>query len=307
MNSEHSVKLSEIISEFQLETIFLGNPEAEIITADVNRPGLPLSGFTELFQPHRIQIIGREEHAYLQMLDDEVRTENLENFMREEPACVILSSSLEPHEEMLAAAKRHNIPLLRTSVRTSEFMSSLISSLRVKLAPKITRHGVMVEVYGIGILILGDSGIGKSETAIELVKRGHRLIADDAVEIRRVSAKTLVANAPEIIRHYVELRGIGIVDVRRIFGIGAVKDTEKINLVIKMEHWVEGKIYDRIGLENEVIDIMGVELPTLTIPVRGSLYGAAGYQGPYRHHSRPSRKKPGCNYRDSRDESETEG
>ena len=147
-------------------------------------------------------------------------------------------------------------------------MARIISYLREKIAPQFTRHGVMVEVYGIGILILGDSGIGKSETAIELVKRGHRLIADDAVEIRRVSSKTLVACAPELIRHYIELRGIGIVDVRRLFGIGAVKETEKVELVIKLEPWVEGKMYDRMGLTNEKMEIMGIDVPALTIPVR---------------------------------------
>ena len=268
MNTQHSVRLSELIEDFQLEVIFPGSPDAEIITAEVNRPGLPLTGFTDLYQPDRIQVIGREEHAYLRMLGDSERIRNLELFLKAEPSCVIFSSSLEPHPIFLEIAEKYNVPVLRTAVRTSEFMSSLISTLRIKLAPKITRHGVMVEVYGIGILILGDSGIGKSETAIELVKRGHRLIADDAVEIRRVSAKTLVANAPEIIRHYVELRGIGIIDVRRIFGIGAVKDTEKINMIIKMEHWIEGKTYDRLGLENDVTKIMDVELPSLTIPVR---------------------------------------
>ena len=161
----------------------------------------------------------------------------------------------------------YNVPVLRTSERTSEFMASLISTVRVKLAPMITRHGVMVEVYGVGILILGDSGIGKSETAIELVKRGHRLIADDAVEIRKVSAVTLVATAPELIRYYVELRGIGVVDVRRLFGVGSVKETEKINLVLKMEPWEEGKSYDRLGLETETTEIMGINIPTITIPV----------------------------------------
>ena len=151
---------------------------------------------------------------------------------------------------------------------TSAFMAALIASLNVSLAPRITRHGVLVEVYGEGILMLGDSGVGKSETAIELVKRGHRLIADDAVEIKRVSATTLVGSAPEIIRHYVELRGIGIVDVRRLFGMGAVKLTEKIDLVIELEQWVQGKMYDRFGLESEYTEILGINIPSITIPVR---------------------------------------
>ncbi|MBR2459621.1 MAG: HPr(Ser) kinase/phosphatase [Clostridia bacterium] len=262
-----TIKLSDIISELRLEALYLGEEDREITTQEVARPGLPLAGFTELYQPQRFQIIGREECSFLDMLDNGTRDHNINIFMKASPVCVIFSSSLEPHPEFLKYAKKYDVPLLRTSERTSEFMASLISSMRVKLAPAITRHGVMVEVYGMGILILGDSGIGKSETAIELVKRGHRLIADDAVEIRKVSAVTLVASAPEIIRHYVELRGIGIVDVRRLFGVGSVKDTEKINMVIKLEPWVQGKTYDRIGLETEVTDIMGIELPTVTIPV----------------------------------------
>ena len=263
----NAVSLSKLITEQRLEVIYMGDGDREVTTPEVARPGLPLAGFTELYQPHRFQIIGREEHSFLDMLEDEIRDHNIKIFMKADPVCVIFSSSLDPHPEFIKYAKMYNVPLLRTAERTSEFMSSLISSMRVKLAPQITRHGVMVEVYGVGILILGDSGIGKSETAIELVKRGHRLIADDAVEIRKVSAVTLVATAPEIIRYYMELRGIGIVDVRRLFGVGSVKETEKINLVIKLEHWVEGKNYDRLGLENEMTDIMGIQVPTITIPV----------------------------------------
>ena len=165
-------------------------------------------------------------------------------------------------------AEEKNIPVLKTSESTSNFMSALISYLNVQLAPRITRHGVLVEVYGEGVLLLGDSGIGKSETAIELVKRGHRLIADDAVEIKKVSAKTLVGSAPELIRHYIELRGIGIVDVRRIFGMGAVKLTENINLVINLEPWIQGKFYDRLGMDTEYTDIMGIKVPSITIPVK---------------------------------------
>ncbi len=263
-----SVSLNEIINEFQLETLYIGEHDVRLNTANVNRPGLPLTGFTKLYQPHRVQIIGREEHSYLSGLDAESLRKNVENFMAAKPICVIISSSLEPQAVFLEFAHKYDVPLLRTSMRTSEFMASLISSLRVKVAPHFTRHGVMVEVYGLGILILGDSGIGKSETAIELVKRGHRLIADDAVEIRKVSSKTLVASAPELIKHYIELRGIGIVDVQRLFGIGAVKDTEKVELIIQLETWVEGKMYDRMGLENKFTELMGIEVPTLLVPVR---------------------------------------
>lgn len=262
------VNLKEIIEEFQLEVLYMGDSEVMVNTPDVNRPGLPLTGFTELYQPHRLQIIGREEHAYLDGLDEATRRANVEKFMAAKPICVIVSSSIEPQSEFKEFAEKYDVPLLRTAERTSEFMATLINSLRVKVAPMFTRHGVMVEVYGIGILILGDSGIGKSETAIELIKRGHRLIADDAVEIRRVSSKTLVARAPDLIKHYIELRGIGIVDVRRLFGIGSVKETEKIELVIKLEPWVEGKMYDRMGLQNEMMEIMGIQVPSVCIPVR---------------------------------------
>ena len=264
---DNAISLSKIIAEQKLEVLYMGENDREVTTQEVARPGLPLAGFTELYQPHRFQIIGREEHSFLDMLDDDIRDHNINVFMKADPVCVIFSSSLEPQPEFLKYARKYDVPLLRSSERTSEFMASLISSMRVKLAPMITRHGVMVEVYGVGILIMGDSGIGKSETAIELVKRGHRLIADDAVEIRKVSGVTLVATAPDIIRYYMELRGIGIVDVRRLFGVGSVKESEKINLVIKLEHWVEGKNYDRIGLENELTDIMGINIPTITIPV----------------------------------------
>ena len=208
------------------------------------------------------------EYAYLSGLEESVLRNNVEKFLSAKPICVIISSSIEPQQVFYEMAEKYDVPLLRTAVRTSEFMASLINSLRVKVAPMFTRHGVMVEVYGIGILILGDSGIGKSETAIELIKRGHRLIADDAVEIRRVSSKTLVARAPDLIRHYIELRGIGIVDIRRLFGIGSVKETEKIELVVKLEPWVEGKIYDRMGLKNEMTEIMGIEIPSVVVPVR---------------------------------------
>ena len=262
------VSLKEVIKEFQLEILYMGENDVIVNTADVNRPGLPLTGFTELYQPHRVQIIGREEYAYLSGLEDSVLRNNVEKFLSAKPICVIISSSIEPQKVFYEMAEKYDVPLLRTAVRTSEFMASLINSLRVKVAPMFTRHGVMVEVYGIGILILGDSGIGKSETAIELIKRGHRLIADDAVEIRRVSSKTLVARAPDLIRHYIELRGIGIVDIRRLFGIGSVKETEKIELVVKLEPWVEGKIYDRMGLKNEMTEIMGIEIPTVVVPVR---------------------------------------
>lgn len=270
MNETYTVELSKIINEFSLETIYLPDDPEKILVhlSDVNRPGLQLAGFFDHFEPQRIQIIGKVEHKYLESLDAEQRRKAIMGFLETHPVAVIFSSSLEIYPEFSELGEYFEVPILRTALMTSEFMAALIASLNISLAPRITRHGVLVEVYGEGILILGDSGVGKSETAIELVKRGHRLIADDAVEIKRVSAKTLVGSAPEIIRHYVELRGIGIVDVRRIFGMGAVKDTEKIDYIIKFEPWVQGKMYDRFGLETETTDILGIKIPTTTIPVR---------------------------------------
>ncbi|MBQ7821414.1 MAG: HPr(Ser) kinase/phosphatase [Clostridia bacterium] len=270
MESTYTIPLTSVIDEFSLEKIYVPENLADIHVhkTEVNRPGLQLSGFFDHFEPTRIQIIGRAEHKYLEMLDSEKRSEALTKFFESEPVAVVVSSDLEIFPELTSVAEYFEVPLLRTHERTSTFMASLIASLNVSLAPRITRHGVLVEVYGEGMLILGESGVGKSETAIELVKRGHRLIADDAVEIKRVSSKTLVGSAPEIIRHYVELRGIGIVDVKRIFGVGAVKMTEKIDMIVNLEPWVQGKMYDRLGLENEVTEILGIEIPTTVIPVR---------------------------------------
>ncbi len=268
MQSKYSIPLSDVIKEFQLEPLYL--PEAagkiKVSSPEISRPGLALSGFTEIFEPFRIQIIGKAEHQYIKKFSDFERKQRVDAFFALQPIAVVITSGLSD-DEMLEAAKKHGTPLLRTEERTSTFMASIISFLNVSLAPRLTRHGVLVEVYGEGVLILGDSGIGKSETAIELVKRGHRLIADDAVEIKRVSAKSLVGSAPDLIRYYIELRGIGIVDVRRLFGMGAVKATEKIDMVVKFESWDPEKLYDRFGLDEEYENILGIDIPALTIPV----------------------------------------
>ena len=269
MEELHSVSLEKIIEEFSLTVAYLPDlPENILITnKHVNRPGLSLAGFYDHFEHTRIELIGKAEHLYLQKFAPHERAEALRAFMAHSPACLIFTSAQEIFPEALAAAEEHGVPLLSTQENTSDFLASLIAFLNVQLAPRITRHGVLVEVYGEGVLLLGDSGIGKSETAIELVKRGHRLVADDAVEIKRVSSKTLVGEAPEIIRHYVELRGIGIVDVRRLFGMGGVGMTARIDLVINLEHWEQGKMYDRLGLDNETMDILGIKIPSITIPV----------------------------------------
>ena len=266
----HTIPLKKLCEEITLEIITVPENYEEILIErnEVNRPGMPLAGFYDHFEKSRIQIIGKVESLYINQLEPRTRRESLEKFFASDPVAVVITTSIEPAEGMVELAKKYSVPLFRTTEGTSEFMARLIAYLNVALAPRITRHGVLVEVYGEGILILGDSGIGKSETAIELVKRGHRLIADDAVEIKRVSAKTLVGSAPEIIRHYVELRGIGIIDVRRLFGMGSVKDTEKIDMIINLEPWVQGKMYDRLGLDEEYTEILGINIPTTLIPVR---------------------------------------
>ena len=270
MESEYSISLQKIIEEFQLETLYLPKDAEEIMitNAEVNRPGLALAGFFGNFESSRIEVLGRAEHNYLAEYGENERIEKIRTFVDHDPACVIVTTGMDIVPEAIDEAKKRGVPVLRSKEKTSPLMAALIAFLNTNLAPRITRHGVLVEVYGEGILILGDSGVGKSETAIELVKRGHRLIADDAVEIKRVSAKTLVGSAPEIIRHYVELRGIGLVDVKRLFGMGAVKDTERIDLIINLEQWVQGKMYDRLGLDDEKMDILGIEIPSITIPVR---------------------------------------
>lgn len=269
MEELHNVKLSKVIDEFGLETVFLPDlPENIMISCSrVNRPGLQMVGFYDHYEQARLQIIGKVEHYYLASLSDEERSERLEDFFKSRPAGVIYSTSLFISPETVELAEKYRVPLMRTSKSSSDFMAALIAFLNVELGPRITRHGVLVEVYGEGILLLGDSGVGKSETAIELLKRGHRLIADDAVEIRKVSATTLVGQAPEIIKHYVELRGIGIVDVRRLFGMGSVKETEKIDLVINLETWQDGKMYDRLGLDESTTEILGINVPSIVLPV----------------------------------------
>ena len=270
MSEKYTVSLNSVIEEFQLEKIFAPENIDDIVIEkkEVNRPGLPLAGFFDHFDPLRIQIIGKVEYHYLIQCEPDERKQAVDTFFSKNIVCVVITSGLEVFDEITESAKKYNVPVLRTNDTTSNFMANLIASLNVSLAERMTRHGVFVEVYGEGILMLGDSGIGKSETAIELVKRGHRLIADDAVEIKKVSAKTLVGSAPELIRHYVELRGIGIVDVRRIFGMGSVKLTEKIDLIINLEPWQQGKFYERVGLDSEYTNIMGIDVPSITVPVK---------------------------------------
>ena len=239
----------------------------KVYTAEVYRPGIMLAGYYQYFDRTRIQIIGLTELSYLNELDPEIRRTHLEKLFSFQPPAVILTRGFEPLPEMMEFAQKYGVPLLQSAEMTSPLMSSLIQALSTELAPRITRHGVLVEVYGEGILILGDSGVGKSETAIELVKRGHRLIADDAVELRKVSNRQIMGTAPENIRHFIELRGIGIVNVARVYGVGAVKLSESLDLVVQLEAWDPTKNYQRTGLENEYYDILGVSIPSTSIPV----------------------------------------
>ena len=270
MRSKYTVLLKTIAEEHGLQILHAAKDyeTKRIVTYDVNRPAMQLAGFYNYFDPERIQIIGRVESTYLDTLSDADRLAAFERFMQYDIAALVICHGVQPFPECLEAAEKYDRTVFITSEDTSEFQAGLISSLRSHLAPRTTVHGVLVEIYGEGVLLTGDSGIGKSETALELIKRGHRLIADDAVEIRKVGRDRLVGDAPEMIRYYMELRGIGVVNVRRIYGIGAVKPESGIDLVVHLEPWEEGKAYDRLGLTSESEVILGVEVPRVTIPVR---------------------------------------
>ena len=263
-----TVNLEKVIREMKLDRLYYPNKEVLIDTADLNRPGLQITGFFDYFDPSRIQVFGMVENTYLAGLSSEVRYNSLKRLFEKQISAVILTRNSNASAEMLKLAEEFETPVLRTSQPTSSFTSSLNAYLNVELAPRITRHGVLVEVYGQGVLILGESGVGKSETAVELIKRGHRLVADDAVEIKKVSSKSLIGVSPDIIRHFIEIRGIGIVDVKNIFGMGAVKESEKIDMIIHLEAWEKGKQYDRLGLVDEYTNILGLDIPSLTIPVK---------------------------------------
>jgi HPr kinase/phosphorylase len=270
MSQEFSVGLDVIIKEFELEVLYTpGDPaEIRILNNDINRPGLQLAGFYEYYDSTRIQIAGKGEFAYLSRYNAEERLGVFNELFATKPPAFIIAREIDPYPEILSAAANHGVVVMMSKESTSTFMAKLIAYLNIRFAPRITRHGVLIEVYGEGMLILGESGVGKSETAIELVKRGHRIVADDAVEIRRTSNITLVGSSPDNIRHFLELRGIGIINARQLFGIGAVKTSEKIDLVVEMELWNPEKVYDRMGMDNFYMSILGVKVPHLTIPVK---------------------------------------
>lgn len=246
----------------------VGHLDIPIYMPDVNRPGLQLADYYMHFGPDRIQVIGNMEYAYLASLSPEVRQDRLKTLFATGIPCLVLARGYEPMPEMLEAAHGYQVPLLGTTDTTGAFMSSLTKFLHVELAEMISIHGVLIEVYGIGVLILGESGVGKSETALELVKRGHRLIADDLVEIRKVSDITLLGRAPEIIRYLIEIRGVGILDIKELYGVSSVKYQENINCIISLEAWDDKKTYQRFSLEEEYTDILGIPIPSVTVPVR---------------------------------------
>lgn len=270
MSYKYSVSLAKLIDIHNLTSVYLPKaPEdIQIVINEVIRPGLQIAGFFDYFDSQRLQVMGRSEFAYLTHLEPEELYTSMNKYFSHQPVAVVVARNIPIPDVMLDAVKKYEVPLLQTDLPTSEFVSAIFSTLNVELAPRVTRHGVLVEIYGEGVLILGESGVGKSETAMELVKRGHRLIADDAVEIRRVSARTLVGSAPKNIRHFMELRGIGIINVRQIFGIGAVKITQQIDMIIRLEPWEREKDYDRMGLEVQTTEILGNEVSSTTIPVK---------------------------------------
>ena len=270
MAERTSIKLGTIIDNFHLKVIYgpEGYRDRRITIEDVNRPGLQLTGFFDYFDKERMQLLGLVEISYLEGISSEKREAVFDTLFSYHTPAVIFARGLQPYPECIRMAQKHQQVILGTQENTSNFMSTLIAYLRAALSPTITRHGVLVEVYGEGVLLTGESGVGKSETAIELVKRGHRLIADDAVEIRRNPSGGLVGTAPELIRHYIELRGIGVVDVRRLFGMSAIKFDSAIDVMIQLEIWQDGKMYDRLGADEHFISLLDVSIPTLTIPVR---------------------------------------
>lgn len=247
------------------------NPSTErslqISVADVCRPGIQFAGYFEVFANARPQVIGKTEMAYLMSLPEDVRRERLERYFSYEIPCIIIARGMDCPEELLAQAKAHEVPLYRTKAETSAFTSKAITYLAEVLAPRVTQHGVLVDVFGVGVLITGESGVGKSECALELIKRGHLLVADDVVDIARVGHK-LRGESPEIVRDFMELRGIGIVDIKLIFGIGAVMRRKTIDMVIHLEFWTPGKDYDRLGNKEQTMDILGIPVPLINVPVR---------------------------------------
>ena len=268
--NNYSVPLKRLVEEFHFAIAYRSTDfeQIRVMVDEVSRPGLPLTGFFDHFEALRLEVLGNVEMTYLEDQTAEQRLKIFDRLFAYKIPALIISRGMQPHPECIEMAKKHNITILLAQESTSYIISNLITALKNALAPRITRHGVLVEVYGEGILITGESGIGKSETAVELLKRGHRLIADDAVEIKKTSSTQLMGTAPTLIRNYVELRGIGVINVANLFGMGAIKEETVINFVVDLVSWESGKYYDRMGLEDSYVDILGVKVPSATIPVR---------------------------------------
>lgn len=268
--ADYNVELTQLIEKMELEncTPDVNVADIKIIQSDINRPALQLTGFFDYFDSDRVQVIGQVEYTYMENIGIEQSKNMLRKIMDYKVPCIVFCRSLEINEEFLKLATEYQVPILRTSKTTSAFVAEVIRWLNVELAPRMTVHGVLVDVYGEGLLIMGESGIGKSEAALELIKRGHRLVSDDVVEIKRVSDITLIGTAPDITRHFIELRGIGILDVKNLFGVESVKDTQSIDLVIKLEEWSKEQEYDRLGLEEEYTEFLGNHVVCHSIPIR---------------------------------------
>jgi len=266
----YSVSLAKIVSEFNLELV---TPSVDISSikltqANINRPALQLAGFFDYFDANRLQIIGMVEHTYLEKLEDNFRRDNLHRIFQLGIPAIIVCRGLELFPEMFEYAEKYGVPILSTSSATTDFISEVIRWMKVQLAPRLTMHGCLLDVYGVGTLIIGESGVGKSETALELIKRGHRFIADDAVEVRRVSSETLIGSCPENIRYFLELRGIGIIDIMRMFGVQSIKPTQAVDLIINLELWDPTRTYDRLGQVEEFTEILGNKINSHSIPIR---------------------------------------
>ena len=269
MKTMYTVPLTQLVEEAGLSVCYRASDyeKIRITVEDVSRPGLPMAGFFDHFEPMRLQVMGTVEMSYLDKLSSEGRSIVFDRFFSYKIPALIIARGNMPHPECLEQAQKYDVTILLSSESTSYIVSFLITALKNHLAPRITRHGVLVDVYGEGMLLIGDSGIGKSEAAVELLKRGHRLIADDAVEIKKISDTRLVGTAPELIRNYIELRGIGVINVAKLFGMASIKEETFINLVINIVPWSDHEIYDRLGLENQYVELLGVQVPSITIPV----------------------------------------
>ena len=266
---DYSVPLKQLVAEFQLDIVHRATDfDVVCLTVeDVARPGLQLAGYFDHFEPMRLQVMGNAEVSYLEKLSKQERLSAFDRLFSFKFPAMLLARGFRPDEDCLAMARKHNVTILCSSEATSTIVTSIINYLRTALAPRITRHGVLMEVYGEGLLLIGESGIGKSEAAVELLKRGHRLIADDAVEIRKVSSDKLIGTAPGLIRNYIELRGIGIINVAKLFGMGAIREENEINLIVNIVTWDNQVVYDRLGLEEQKMEILGVDIPMNTIPI----------------------------------------